>query len=77
LAVKTIGLAYGNDAMFITNEEVKVSRAEVEDVIARCTTGCGDDTLLRADYEAMWNPVSRLMVAGSAMGEWPQGMDAA
>jgi len=77
LAVKTIGLAYGNDAMFMANEQVKVSRAEVEDVIARCTMGCGDDTLLRADYEAMWNPLSRLMVAGSAMGEWPRGMDAA
>ena len=77
LAVKTIGLAYGNDAMFVAGEEVKVSRAEVEDVIARCTTGCADDTLLRADYEAMWNPLSRLMVAGSAMGEWPQGIDAA
>jgi len=77
LAVRTIGLAYGNDAMFVRDEDVKVSRAEVEDVIARCTMGCEDDTLLRADYEAMWSPVSRLMVAGSAMGEWPQGMDAA
>jgi farnesyl-diphosphate farnesyltransferase len=77
LAVKTIGLAYGNDAMFITGEEVKVSRREVEEAIARCTAGCSDDTLLRADYEAMWNPLSRLMVAGSAMGEWPRGIDAA
>ena len=77
LAVKTLGLAYGNDAMFIAGQEVKVSRAQVEDVIARCATGCEDDSTLRADYEAMWNPVSRLMVAGSAVSEWPQGIDAA
>jgi hypothetical protein len=63
--------------MFITGEEVKVSRREVEEAIARCTADCSDDTLLRADYEAMWSPLSRLMVAGSAMGEWPQGIDAA
>ena len=75
--MKTVGLAYNNDAMFTAGEEVKVSRAEVEDVIARCTAACGDDTLLRADYEAMWTPVSRLMVAASATSEWPQEMDAA
>jgi len=46
-------------------------------VIARCTLRCGEDTLLRADYEAMWNPVSRLMVAGSTWGESPEEMDAA
>lgn len=77
LAVKTVSLAYGNDAMFSADKQVKVSRADVEDVIDRCTLSCADDILLRADYEAMWNPVSRLMVAGSAMGEWPQEMDAA
>jgi phytoene/squalene synthetase len=77
LAVKTVGLAYGNDAMFTTDQEVKVTRAEVEDVISRCTMGCGDDTLLREDYEAMWTPLQRRMVAGSGMHDWPQGMDAA
>ena len=77
LAVKTVGLAFGNDAMFTTGEEVKVSRQDVEEVIARCAAGCADDTLLRSDYEAMWTPVSRLMVASSATTEWPQGLDAA
>jgi len=77
LAVKTIGLAYGNDAMFKPDQQVKISRADVEDVIARCTLRCQDDSLLRADYEAMWNPVSRLMVAGPAMSAWPEEMDAA
>ena len=77
LAVKTIGLAYGNDAMFITGEEVKISRREVDEAISRCVAACGDDALLRDDYEAMWSPLSRLMVAGSAMGDWPLNMDAA
>jgi len=77
LAVRTVGLAYGNDAMFISGQQVKVSRAQVEEVIERCATGCGDDLALRADYEAMWNPVSTLMVAGTATGEWPRGIDAA
>lgn len=76
LAVKTVGLAYGNDAMFTPGEAVKVSRQEVDVVIARCMADCGDDTLLRADYEAMWSPVSRLMVASSA-SSWPREMDAA
>ena len=76
LAVRTVGLAYGNDAMFTPGEAVKVSRREVEEVIERCTTDCGDDTLLRADYEAMWSPVSRVMVASPA-SSWPQEMDAA
>jgi len=77
LAVKTIGLAYGNDSMFITGNEVKLSRGEVEEAIGRCTANCSDDALLRADYEAMWHPVSRLMAAGSTTDEWPQEMDAA
>lgn len=75
--MRTVGLAYGNDAMFISGQQVKVSRAQVEDVIERCATGCGDDMALRADYESMWNPVSTLMVAGSDTGEWPRGIDAA
>jgi farnesyl-diphosphate farnesyltransferase len=64
LAVKTIARAYGNDAMFTPNQEVKVTREEVEEIIARCTRHVDDDVFLRADYEAMWIPVSRLMAAG-------------
>ncbi len=77
LAVKTIGTAYRNDAMFIIGQEVKISRREVDEAISLCMAGCTDDALLRDEYEAMWTPLSRLMVAGSAMGEWPQSMDAA
>lgn len=77
LAVKTVGRAYGNDAMFTAGQEVKVSRGEVEEVIARCAATFGDDALLRADYEAMWHPVSRLMAAASTTSKWPVAMDAA
>ena len=77
LAVRTIAHAYGNDAMFTTDEEVKVSRAEVEEVIARCSKNVSDDRFLRADYEAMWHPVSRRMQAGPATNAWLLEMEVA
>jgi farnesyl-diphosphate farnesyltransferase len=77
LAVRTVGLAYGNDAMFTSNQPVKVSRQEVETVIEHCVRAYGDDALLRADYEAMWSPVARLMVADSSTEGWSSGLDAA
>jgi farnesyl-diphosphate farnesyltransferase len=77
LAVKTVGLAYGNDALFAADQGVKITRGEVENVVARCTAAYDDDERLRADYEAMWTPVARLMVAGSAVEEWPRRLDAA
>lgn len=77
LAVKTVRLAYGNDAMFTAGQEVKVSRAEVEDVIVRCAASYDDDALLRSDYEALWTPVSRLMAANTTETDWPRAMDAA
>lgn len=64
LAVRTIVHAYGNDAMFTKNEEVKLSRAEVEEIIARCSRHVADDRFLRADYESMWQPVSQRMGTG-------------
>jgi len=77
LAVKTLGHAYGNDAMFTVGQEVKVTREEVEDVITRCAKSCADDARLRVDYDSMWAPVSRLMAATSGEGDRPLGMDAA
>ncbi len=70
LAVKTVGLAYGNDAMFTSGAAVKLTRQEVEDVIVRCTASCADDTLLRAEYESMWTRVSRLLVATPPSSAW-------
>lgn len=77
LAVRTIGRAYGNDAMFTIDAEVKVSRREVEEIIARCTSSVSDDGLLRADYEAMWHPVGRIMAAASTASASLLEMDAA
>ena len=77
LAVRTIAQAYGNDAMFTSNEEVKVSRREVEEVIMRCSQNVTDDRILRADYEAMWQPVARLMEAGPATNAWLSEMEVA
>jgi farnesyl-diphosphate farnesyltransferase len=77
LAVRTIACAYGNDAMFTPGREVKVSRDEVEEVTARCTRLVDDERQLRADYEAMWCPVARLMAAGSTPDDALVEMDAA
>ena len=77
LAVRTIGRAYGNDAMFTVEAEVKVSRLEVEEIIARCTSAVTDDGFLRADYEAMWYPLARVMAAGSTASATLAEMDAA
>jgi len=77
LAVRTIAQAYGNDAMFATDEEVKVSRREVEEVVERCSRNVSDDRFLRADYEAMWHPVSRLMEAGPSTSAWLAEMEVA
>ena len=77
LAVKTLGLAYGNDAMFTPEQEVKVSRHEVAEVIELCTRFVHDDQLLRADYESMWHPVERIVSARPVAQEALRETDAA
>ncbi|MGB5811087.1 MAG: squalene/phytoene synthase family protein [Polyangiales bacterium] len=57
MAVKTIALAHGNDAMFVAGQHVKVSREDVENVIVRCAATFDDNATLRADYESFWAPV--------------------
>lgn len=71
MAVKTLLLARGNDAMFIAGREVKMSRAEVEQVIVRCTAICGDDDALRSAYGTLW------AAGDSETGNQTQAMDAA
>lgn len=77
LAVKTLARAYGNDAMFTPGRDVKISREEVEAVVSRCARLAGDDEQLRADYEAMWCPLARLMAAGATTSAALVEMDAA
>ncbi len=77
MAVKTLGRAYGNDAMFVTEAQVKIGREEVEEIIARCTEKVADDAALRADYEALWHPMWRLMAGGPTTSSALREMDAA
>ena len=54
LAVRTLVRARGNDAMFVTGAEVKISRAEVEALITEVTQLAGDDDALARRYRALW-----------------------
>lgn len=54
MAARTLVHARGNDAMFTAGEPVKISRAEVEQLIADCMGAAGDDDQLRARYDALW-----------------------
>ena len=59
MAVRTLVLAEGNDAMFIPGQAVKITRQEVEQLIAECITYGASDDLLRKRYEALWAPTYR------------------
>ncbi|MEM9066871.1 MAG: squalene/phytoene synthase family protein [Myxococcota bacterium] len=54
MAVRTLVHARGNDAMFTTGAAVKISRAEVEQLIGDCLASAGNDDQLRAHYDALW-----------------------
>jgi squalene monooxygenase len=54
MAALTLVHARGNDAMFVTDQEVKISRKEVDQVIADCLTHVSDDAALRARYRQLW-----------------------
>jgi phytoene/squalene synthetase len=54
MAALTLVHARGNDAMFLSDEEVKISRQAVEQVIADCVTHVSDDAALKARYRQLW-----------------------
>ncbi len=54
MAARTLVHARGNDAMFTAGVPVKISRAEVEQLIADCMSSAGDDEKLRARYDELW-----------------------
>lgn len=54
LAVRTMVLARGNDDMFEVGRPVKITRPEVERLIADCVERAGDDSLLLSGYSALW-----------------------
>jgi 2-polyprenyl-6-methoxyphenol hydroxylase-like FAD-dependent oxidoreductase/phytoene/squalene synthetase len=53
MAVRTLVVARGNDAMFVPGAPVKISRDEVGAIIADCLRFAGDDETLRARYESL------------------------
>ena len=70
MAVRTLMLARGNDAMFTASQPVKISRDEVEGLIADALANCRDDVALRARYDALWRTPSASVpsLAGTAHG---------
>ncbi|HEX6240147.1 MAG TPA: squalene/phytoene synthase family protein [Polyangiales bacterium] len=54
MAALTLVHARGNDAMFTSDQEVKISRQAVEQVIADCMMHAGDDAALKARYRSLW-----------------------
>lgn len=55
MAVRTLAFANGNDAMFIADAPVKISREEVGRLIASASENVGNDDALRAQYAALCN----------------------
>lgn len=54
MAALTLVHARGNDAMFLSDEEVKISRQSVEQVIADCIAHVSDDAGLKLRYRQLW-----------------------
>ncbi|MCB9736913.1 MAG: squalene/phytoene synthase family protein [Deltaproteobacteria bacterium] len=52
LAVATLDLARGNDALFTPGAPVKISREAVAATVSRCAAICGDDDAVRAAFLA-------------------------
>jgi|GEM_PF-58782 len=54
MAARTLRVARGNDAMFVAGAPVKISRNEVEAIVAECVKHSGDDAFLRARWVELW-----------------------
>ncbi len=54
MAARTLVLARGNDAMFTPGAPVKISRSEVEALIAECVRLAADDAALRVRYASLY-----------------------
>jgi phytoene/squalene synthetase len=59
MAALTLVHGRGNDAMFVAGAEVKISRRDVEQVIADCVAHVGDDAYLRARYRVLFREDAR------------------
>lgn len=56
MAGRTLALGRGNDAMFEPELPVKITRGEVEALIAECMTLAEDDAALRTRYARLFEP---------------------
>ncbi len=54
MAARSLVVADGNDAMFTPGAPVKITRAEVEDLIMWCAEHVGNDDALRAEFAHLW-----------------------
>jgi 2-polyprenyl-6-methoxyphenol hydroxylase-like FAD-dependent oxidoreductase/phytoene/squalene synthetase len=54
MAARTLRVARGNDAMFVAGAPVKISRDEVEAIVAECVKHSSDDDFLRARWVELW-----------------------
>jgi farnesyl-diphosphate farnesyltransferase len=68
MAVRTLVLARGNDALFVPGQEVKISRLEVAELIASCGRDAASDEALRAGFDALWSDEPGAFVRGAASG---------
>lgn len=53
MAARTLRHAHRNDAMFVADQPVKISRDEVADIIQQALTSVGDDAALRAQFSRL------------------------
>ena len=54
MAARTLVHGRGNDAMFVPGAPVKISREEVEALVAECVQNAGDDEALKTRYAALY-----------------------
>ncbi len=59
MAVRTLDLARSNDQQLVAGAPVKISRAEVQAIIAEVSQLCSDDDALRARYVGLSNGLWR------------------
>jgi farnesyl-diphosphate farnesyltransferase len=54
MAASTLRLGAGNDAMFVPDKPVKISRGQVQALIAECLAYQSDNEKLSERYAALW-----------------------
>jgi len=55
MAVRTLDHARGNDAMFVDDAPVKISREEVGAIVAECAEFATEDGYLRERFDRLWH----------------------